>query len=131
MSPDLSVAPAGQMVQGAGAQLQKSVLYYLLVLKIEDMAMEGLQSVCNCCWKVDLSSDLSSWEADLPHVALEWQLSTLTVRKLEIKLLARNKRIERAAQVNLRCVPGPILALMLRQIPVGKRFRTAWTPSGR
>ena len=79
MSPDLSVAPAGQMVQGAGAQLQKSVLYYLLVLKIEDMAMEGLQSVCNCCWKVDLSSDLSNWEAHLSHVAPEWQLSTLAV----------------------------------------------------
>jgi hypothetical protein len=67
------------MVQGAGAQLKRSVSYYLLLLKIEDMAMEGLQSVCNCCWKVDLSSDLSSWEADLPHVALERQLSTLIV----------------------------------------------------
>jgi hypothetical protein len=40
--------------------------------------------------------------------------------------LARNKRIERAAQVNLRCVPGRILALMLHQIPVENRFRTAW-----
>jgi hypothetical protein len=41
MYPDLSVAPAGQMVQGAGAQLKRSVLYYLLLLKIEDMAIEG------------------------------------------------------------------------------------------
>jgi hypothetical protein len=43
-----------------------------------------------------------------------------------VKILARNKRIERAAQVNLRCVPGRILALMLHQIPVENRFRTAW-----
>jgi len=29
------------MVQGAGAGLKRLVLYYLLLLKIEDMAIEG------------------------------------------------------------------------------------------
>jgi hypothetical protein len=48
-----------------------------------------------------------------------------------MKLPARNKRIERAAQVNLRCVLGRVIALMLRQTPVENRFHTTKTQSNR
>jgi len=58
-----------------------------------------------------------------PPAALAAKAATTTIPI--VFEAARNKRIERAAQVNLRCVLGRIFALMLRQTPVEKRFRTA------